>query len=60
VPFISFAYDDDRDVVFKSLDLGANGFVFQNEPTAFEELKKLIDGLTRDRNPLNGDFQMSM
>jgi len=47
-PFISFAYDDEKDLVLKSLDLGANGFVFKSSDAAgvYEGLKKLIVTLT--------------
>jgi DNA-binding NarL/FixJ family response regulator len=41
-PFISFAYDDEKDLVLKSLDLGANGFILKSgcAATVCEELKK--------------------
>jgi len=49
IPFISFAYDDEKDLVLKSLDLGANGFVFKSVDvgSAYEALKKLIASLTK-------------
>ena len=48
-PFISFAYDDEKDIVLKSLDLGANGFVFKSAdaPTIYEALKNLMVSLTK-------------
>jgi len=49
IPFISFAYDDEKDLVLKSLDLGANGYVFKSGDTSsiYEALKKLIDSKAR-------------
>jgi len=47
-PFISFAYDDEKDLVLKSLDLGANGFVYKSidAPAVYKRLKKLLNSLT--------------
>jgi len=49
-PLISFAYNDEKDLVLKSLDLGADGFVFKSSNTAavFEELRNLIVSLVHD------------
>jgi DNA-binding NarL/FixJ family response regulator len=52
IPFISFAYDDEKDLVLKSLDLGANGYVFKSGDASsiYKALKKLIDSNARVEN----------
>ncbi|HMK94168.1 MAG TPA: response regulator [Candidatus Limnocylindrales bacterium] len=49
IPFISFAYDDEREIVLKLLDLGANGVIFKSgdAPSVYEGLKRLIVSLTK-------------
>ena len=55
IPFISFAYDDEKDLVLKSLDLGANGYVFKSGDVSsiYKALKKLIDSNARVENQTN-------
>jgi DNA-binding NarL/FixJ family response regulator len=48
-PFIGLAYDDEKDLVRKALDLGASGYLIKSCDVSpfFEALKKLIDSNAR-------------